>query len=124
MVFLCFDKLSVSAILKVKMKSTPNFSLIYDPQVKQHLQTIEKRYYPLIYKTIAEQLQLEPAVETRNRKPLRRPLAGIAATWEMRFGPDNRFRAFYQVNTQTQTVLVLAIGVKRGNQLVIGGEEI
>ncbi len=47
------------------MKSKPNFSLIYGPQVKHHLQTIEKRYYPLIYKTIEEQLRLEPAVETR-----------------------------------------------------------
>jgi hypothetical protein len=41
----------------------------------------------------------------------------------LRFGPRNRFRAFYEVDLTEQTVSVLAIGVKERNRLWIGGEE-
>jgi hypothetical protein len=46
-----------------------SFDLIYDPEVKQHLQVIERKYHSLIRHTIEEQLQFEPEVETKNRKP-------------------------------------------------------
>src|SRR5215813_6665686 len=38
-------------------------------------------------------------------------------------GPKNSFRVFYDVNHGEKTVSVLAIGVKEGNQLFIGGQE-
>jgi hypothetical protein len=42
----------------------------------------------------------------------------------LRFEPKNSFRVFYDVNHEEKTALsVLAIGVKEGNQLFIGGEE-
>jgi mRNA-degrading endonuclease RelE of RelBE toxin-antitoxin system len=41
----------------------------------------------------------------------------------LRFGPKNSFRVFYDVNQEEKTVSVLAIGVKEGNQLFIGGQE-
>ena len=72
--------------------------------------------------SIEEQLRFEPDVETRNRKPLKRPVI-FDAQWEVRFGPDNRFRAFYKVNRQDSQVEILAIGVKQGNRLFIGCEE-
>jgi hypothetical protein len=62
------------------------------------------------------------AAETRNRKPLDQP-APFEASWELRCGPDNRFRVFYDVDAESQTVLVLAIGVNERNRLLIGGEE-
>jgi hypothetical protein len=61
--------------------------------------------------------------ETRNRKPLQ-PRAAFSATWEIRFGPDNRFRVLYDIVEGERAVQILAIGVKRSNRLVIGGEEI
>jgi hypothetical protein len=61
-------------------------------------------------------------VETRNRKPLKRPTA-FGADWELRLGPDNRFRVFYQVDREGHGVRVLAVGVKDRNRLLIGGEE-
>jgi hypothetical protein len=76
----------------------------------------------LIRSTIEERLQHEPEVETRNRKPLRR-LPSFGATWELRFGPDNRFRVFYKVRRESSEVHVLAIGVKEGSRLYIGGTE-
>jgi mRNA-degrading endonuclease RelE of RelBE toxin-antitoxin system len=59
---------------------------------------------------------------TRNRKPLEGP-ASFGATWELRFGPKNSFRVFYNVIDEEKIVSVLAIGVKEGNQLFIGGQE-
>ena len=47
--------------------------------------------------TIEKQLSDTPATETRNRKPLEEP-ASFGATWELRFGPKNSFRVFYDVN--------------------------
>ena len=105
------------------MSSKQRFELIYAPEVKQHLKAIERKHYSLIRNTLETQLWLEPDVETRNRKPLKRPVV-FEADWELRFGPDNRFRAFYEVNRERGVVYILAISVKRGNRLFVGGEEV
>jgi mRNA-degrading endonuclease RelE of RelBE toxin-antitoxin system len=99
------------------------YSLVYDPEVKQHLRTIEAKYHSLIRSTVQEQLLFEPETETQNRKPLQR-LPSSGATWEIRFGPENRFRVFYAVDLERQEVQILAIGVKTRNRLIIGGEEV
>lgn len=98
------------------------FELIYDSEVVQHLASIERKYYRLIERTIAEQLRFEPDVETRNRKPLLRASV-LEMEWELRFGPGNRFRVFYRVGTGAREVHILAIGVKSGSRLFIGGKE-
>ena len=98
------------------------FRLVYDPEVAQHLRQIERKHHSLIRQTIKEQLSYEPEVETRNRKPLEQP-TGLGAIWEIRFGPNNRFRVFYDTSHARREVYILAIGVKRGNRLLIGGEE-
>jgi mRNA-degrading endonuclease RelE of RelBE toxin-antitoxin system len=99
------------------------FSVEYDPTVKDHLRAIEAKYHSLIRTTIEEQLQFEPETETRNRKSLQKPGA-FGATWELRFGPDNRFRVLYAVNHESREVHVQAIGIKERNRLVVGGEEV
>ena len=48
----------------------------------------------------------------------------LEANREIRFGPDNRFRVFYSVEQENRQVFILAIGVKRGNRLIIGREEV
>lgn len=98
------------------------FEIIYDPDVTTHLALIERKYYSLIRDTIQQQLRYEPLVETRNRKPLQRPSV-LGTAWELRFGLQNRFRVFYQVDSLEHEIHVLAIGVKVGNRLLIGGEE-
>jgi hypothetical protein len=72
---------------------------------------------------VENELQFEPDVETRNRKPLKQPVT-FEAEWELRFGPDNKFRVFYDINIGYNEVHILAIGVKEGNRLLIGGEEV
>ena len=67
------------------------YALIYARGVTKHLKSIDAKYDSLIREKMEEQLLFEPNVETKNRKPLRQP-APFAAQWEIRFGPDNRFR--------------------------------
>ncbi len=105
------------------MTPKQQFTIIYDPEVKRHLKAIERRYYSLIRTEIENQLQFEPDVETRNRKPLTRPVE-FEAEWELRCEPDNRFRVFYQVDIEQREVYILAIGIKVGNRVWIGGEEV
>ena len=98
------------------------FALVYADEVKGHLRAIEAKYHSEIRSVIEAQLLHEPDVEARNRKPLKRPTA-FGADWELRLGPDNRFRVSYQVNREGRAVRVLAVGVKDQNRLYIGGEE-
>jgi mRNA-degrading endonuclease RelE of RelBE toxin-antitoxin system len=99
------------------------FEIIYPPIIKQHLKFIETRHYSLIRESLEVQLRFEPDVETRNRKPLKRPIV-FGTKWEIRFGPDNRFRVFYRVDYDSQQVVILAIGEKIGHRLFVGGEEV
>jgi mRNA-degrading endonuclease RelE of RelBE toxin-antitoxin system len=98
------------------------FNILYAPIVKVHLKSIEPKFYSLIEESIESQLRYEPDTETKNRKPLRRPIA-FGAQWEVRFGSGNSFRVFYKVNRQDHQVEILAIGIKQGNRLYIGGQE-
>ena len=105
------------------MAPRQRFGLIYAPITKLHLKAIGRKYYSLIRDTLEMELQFEPDVETRNRKPLKRPVT-FEAEWELRFGPDNKFRVFYDINIESHEVYILAIGMKEGNRLFIGGDEV
>jgi mRNA-degrading endonuclease RelE of RelBE toxin-antitoxin system len=112
----------MARIVTIMARRQP-YTLAFASAVVKHLQAIEAKYHALIREKIGEQLRLDPGVETRNRKPLRQP-APCAAAWEIRFGPDNRFRVLYDIDVPTRTVQVLAIGEKRRERLFIGGEEV
>jgi mRNA-degrading endonuclease RelE of RelBE toxin-antitoxin system len=103
------------------MPARKAYSLVYTTSLKRQLKLVEPKYHSLIRETLEKQLQYEPEVKTRNRKPLKRPLA-FNAEWELRFGPHNRFRVFYKV--QGEEVVLLAFGEKEGDRLVIEGEEV
>lgn len=100
-----------------------DFEIVFSEEVRKHLKAIERKYHGLIRETLFEQLGRTPGVEARNRKVLQQP-APFHAVWKLRFGPHNRFRVLYEVDEQARFVLILAIGVKEGNRLFIGGEEI
>ena len=98
------------------------FELTFTDSALEDLRCFKKAEQNRILDAIEEQLPADPLKQTRNRKPLRQP-APFEATWELRCGPDNRFRVFYDVDLESQTVQVLAIGVKDRERLLIGGEE-
>jgi mRNA-degrading endonuclease RelE of RelBE toxin-antitoxin system len=104
------------------MPKQARFTLIFAPEVVQHLRVIELKYHSLIRTTIEQQLASAPDKETRNRKILEQP-APFGATWELRCGPGNSFRVFYEVDRKQRFVRILAIGVKERNRLLIGREE-
>jgi mRNA-degrading endonuclease RelE of RelBE toxin-antitoxin system len=104
------------------MAKRSGFTLNFAPEAIEHLAAIDSKYHGLLRRTIKEQLTHAPAEETRNRKPLELP-APFDASWELRCGPDNRFRIFYDVDVASQKVHVLAVGVKDRSRLLIGGEE-
>jgi mRNA-degrading endonuclease RelE of RelBE toxin-antitoxin system len=109
-------------IVVVMARQRP-YTLAFAFEVTKHLRAIDVKYHALIREKIGEQLRFEPTVETKNRKPLRQP-APLGATWETRFGPDNRFRVLYDVDQEAHAVQILAIGEKRREHLFIGGEEV
>ncbi len=77
------------------------------------------RQQAIVVDAVKVQLKNEPLRETRNRKQLRpNPLA----PWELRVG---FLRVFYEVDAmESDLVNILAIGIKKGNQLIISGKEI
>jgi hypothetical protein len=109
-------------MITVMAKRQP-FALVYDPEIAEHLGAIEAKYHSLLRATIEEQLRFEPETATRNRKPLER-LIPLGARWELRLGPQNRFRVFYRVDAGQRQVRILAIAVKERNRLFIAGREV
>jgi mRNA-degrading endonuclease RelE of RelBE toxin-antitoxin system len=104
------------------MTQPPIFAIVFAPEVVEHLRAIERKYHRLIRTAIDDPLSLTPEKETKNRKLLEQP-APFGSTWELRFGPANRFRVFYEVDDQSHFVQILAIGLKVRNRLLIGREE-
>ncbi len=104
------------------MSPAARFTLLFAPETVAHLAAIDRKYYGLIRKASDEQLSYSSEKATRNRKALEQPaLAGT--TWELRCGPNNRFRIFYDVDRAARLVVVLAIARKEGNSLFIGKEK-
>lgn len=89
--------------------------------VLDHMAAIERKHHSLIRKAIDQQLRFDPDLPTRNRKPLLRETA-LGAVWEVRCGPGNRFRVFYDVRHDQRRVVVLAIARKVRDELFVGKE--
>jgi mRNA-degrading endonuclease RelE of RelBE toxin-antitoxin system len=95
------------------------YTIQFARSVKEQLKALSARQRATILRAIEVNLSEEPQRETRNRKPLR---PNPVAPWELRVG---NLRAFYDVAPGAEaTVSVLAIGIKRGERLTIGGEEV
>ena len=112
----------MARIMTIMARQKP-YTLAFASAVSEHLRAIEAKYHALVREKIGEQLRFVPGAETTNRKPLRQP-APFAATWEIRFGPDNRFRVLYDIDEEARVVQIMAIGEKQRERLFIGGEEV
>jgi mRNA-degrading endonuclease RelE of RelBE toxin-antitoxin system len=95
------------------------YTVEFAESVEDHLRALTARDRATTLAAIERQLVHEPLKETRNRKPLR---PNPVAPWELRVG---ELRVFYEVlDSDTGVVRVLAVGRKRRDTLMIGGEEI
>lgn len=104
--------------------ASPPFRIVYDPEVARHIRAIDRGHHRHIREEVEDLLSYEPRRAARNRKPLRGPTSLGGDLWEIRFGPDNRFRVFYDTDEASRTVVVRAVGEKRGSCLFIAGEEV
>ncbi len=95
------------------------YRIEYSPDAEDHLRTLTARQIAIVLDAVDEQLQYQPLVETRNRKPMRpNPLA----PWELRIGT---LRVYYDaVEAPEPVVYIRAVEIKEGNRLRIGGQVI
>jgi len=95
------------------------YRIDYSPTTDEHLRVLTARQRAMVFDGVDEQLEHEPGVETRNRKPMRpNPLA----PWELRI---EELRVYYEIEElPEQVVTIVAVGVKDRNRVLIGGKEI
>jgi mRNA-degrading endonuclease RelE of RelBE toxin-antitoxin system len=95
------------------------YAIEYLPDAIEHLEALDANQRAVLFDGVREQLTHQPTVRTRNRKRMRpNPLA----PWELRVGP---LRAFFDVQDEPPpTVLIVAVGIKEGNRVRIGGKEV
>jgi mRNA-degrading endonuclease RelE of RelBE toxin-antitoxin system len=97
----------------------PAYEIVYAPEVQDHLSRFSKRDQTMILDTVPRQLAHQPAVTTRNRKPLD---ANPIAPWELRIGD---YRVYFEVKEQpTHVVRIVAVGLKGRERVLIDGIEV
>ena len=95
------------------------YKIRFAAKAEDHFDLLSARQQGIVLGAVRMQLSHEPMRPTRNRKLLR---PNSLAPWELRVG---ELRVFYEVDAGDAGVVnVLAIGIKRGNRLMIAGEEI
>jgi mRNA-degrading endonuclease RelE of RelBE toxin-antitoxin system len=95
------------------------YTIEYSPDAEEHLQRLTARQRKIVLDTVDRQLLNQPNVETKNRKPMR---PNPVAPWELRIGS---LRVYYDVEDAPESkVIVVAVGIKEGNRVRIGGEVI
>ena len=95
------------------------YRIQFTESAEEQLARLTARQQATVLDAVRVQLRYEPVRETRNRKQLR---PNPFAPWELRVG---FLRVFYEVDAlESDLVNVLAIGIKRGNRLIVSGKEI
>ena len=93
------------------------YAVKYSPETVEHMEALTARQRTNVLDGVDEQLSDQPAVETKNRKPMR---ANALAPWELRIGD---LRVYYEVQEMPEPeVQIRAIGVKERNQVRIANK--
>ena len=91
--------------------------VVFKPQALEHLRWLSIYQQRSVTDGIRRHLvENDPRSENRNKFRLRR--ASEAADYELRLGD---LRVFYQI--EESLIFVTAVGIKRGNTLIVKGEE-
>ncbi len=91
------------------------YSIVITEEAEAHLRSLSIREQRILQSAVLSRLQNEPTKPSRAIKLLRpNPLA----EFELRAG---NLRALY--NVEGQEVVILVVGRKDGNKLIVGGEE-
>ncbi len=92
--------------------------VVFTPDGLRQFKKLPKAFRPWVKEAIKNHLiEQDPAVTTRNKFRLRR--ASPQADYELRVGD---WRVFYRI--EPEEVVVTLLGEKRGNKLIVEGEEL
>ena len=95
------------------------FDIRLTPEAERHLDFLSARDRRIVLDAVEAGLRDQPAVETRNRKRLR---PNPQAPWELRVGA---LRVYFDTESvPAPTVVIVAVGVKVRESLLIAGEEV
>ena len=95
------------------------YRIEYSPETEEHLRVLTVREQSAVLDSVEEQLEHQPTVETRNRKPMR---PNPVAPWELRIGD---LRVYYDVRDEPERIVYIrAVGIKERNRVRIGKEVI
>ena len=95
------------------------YRIEYSPDTEDHFRVLTARQQVSVLNTVEKQLKYHPAIETRNRKPMR---PNPIAPWELRIGT---LRVYYDIeDDQEHVVYIRAVGIKDRNSVRIGKEVI
>lgn len=95
------------------------YEIQFAESANRQLKALKASDRALLVTRVEKLLCAEPLKATRNRKPLR---PNPIAPWELRV---KNMRVFYDVSKGARNLVnVLAIGIKRGNKILIEREEI
>jgi mRNA interferase RelE/StbE len=98
---------------------TRPFRIEYATAAVGHLSELTARRRATVLDVVPLKLTHEPTVPTRNRKRLR---DNTLAPWELRIGD---MRVYFDVREAPDAVVTIrAIGLKRRDRVLIGGEEV
>jgi mRNA-degrading endonuclease RelE of RelBE toxin-antitoxin system len=93
----------------------------YTPTALGHLRLLSARDRVILMDAVDDKLRHLPDAPTRHRKRMR---PNAVAPWELRVGD---YRVFYDLEPADEDgvpkVVILAIGLKMGNRVLIGDEE-
>jgi mRNA interferase RelE/StbE len=93
------------------------YRLIITEMAETHLRALPAREQRIVEDGILARLQNQPATPTRAIKRLR---PNPFAAFELRLGD---LRVLYNVDEANAEVVILLVGRKVGNRLLVGGEE-
>lgn len=94
------------------------YRIVYEVSAEEHLSRLSARDQVLVVDAVDRALEHEPTRETRNQKRMR---PNPIAPWELRV---RSLRVYFDVDEDTRTVTILAVGVKDRNRVRIGREEL
>src|SRR6266481_8264500 len=94
------------------------YEVVFSDNAREHLRALATAQRKTVLEQIEAQLMHEPIVQTKNRKPMR---SNPLASWELRIGD---LRVYYDIQEDPQQrVMIVAVGIKDHNRILIGGEE-
>jgi mRNA-degrading endonuclease RelE of RelBE toxin-antitoxin system len=91
----------------------------FSEEAREHLRALGTGERKSVLAAVRAQLLHQPTVETRNRKRMDPDKRMYVAPWELRVG---RLRVYYVVEEDAARVVVLKVGLKDRDRVLIGGE--